>query len=411
MKLLKLNLWLCLAMACLTFTACEDDGGGGGGDVEAPSVSTTSSTDVDVMPGDTVTITLSATEGANPLRAITVREDGTTVPFDRVIIDGVGAAANPSLLFGADKVSFTKQVGIIAHRESTAKTYTFTVDDEASRTDDVSVLVTVQALPPDFTIPGDGDIQAAPNTLVSIPVEAVGNGAEIDQISVKVNGELITNLNDLELGGVDFTANPNPVTGEDRNGFMKSVTMRTPMTAGTYTVTIAVIDENGVEVSDDLIVVVGTSPVTWMDSRFWNASGMQRGGLDLDTGQNWPSNDTDNIEVRDLGIDGNQPTATNWRRQIESRNNFTMAELIPGQNGLSENFSFDDVIYAEQIAALNGNVVDLPNGQGTVSAQVEQGDIFWGTRGNKYYLFVIKQVVLTADNNDDYYVVDIKVSE
>ena len=138
---------------------------------------------------------------------------------------------------------------------------------------------------------------------------------------------------------------------------------------------------------------------------------MQRGGLDLDTGQNWPSNDTDNIEVRDLGIDGNQPTATNWRRQIESRNNFTMAELIPGQNGLSENFSFDDVIYAEQIAALNGNVVDLPNGQGTVSAQVEQGDIFWGTRGNKYYLFVIKQVVLTADNNDDYYVVDIKVSE
>ena len=406
MKLLKLNFWLCLAMACLTFTACEE----GGADVDAPNVSTSSSTDVDAMPGDTVTITLSASEGASPLRAITVREDGTTVPLDRVLIDGAAAAANPSLLLGADKVSFTKQVGVIVHRESTAKTYTFTVDDEASRTGAVSVLVTVQALPPDFTIPGDGDIQAAPNTLVSIPVEAVGTGAEIDQISVKVNGELITNLNDLELGGVDFTANPNPVTGEDRNGFMKSVTMRTPMTVGTYTVTIAVIDENGVEVSDDLVVIVGTTPVTYMGSVFWNADGPNQGGLDLDTGEMVGRNSTES-EVRDLGNDTNQPIATNWRRQIEARNNFTLAQLIPGENNLPETFSFEDVLYGELIQSYNGNVVDLPNNQGTVSGTLKVGDIFWGTRGNKYYIFVVREIVMTVDNNEDYYVVDIKVSE
>ena len=101
----------------------------------------------------------------------------------------------------------------------------------------------------------------------------------------------------------------------------------------------------------------------------------------------------------------------NWIKRISGVNGTTVRFLSPGNNGLSENFTFSSVTVKEQIAEIFANGIDFAetNSAGeSVSWIVEVGDMFVAQNGNTFYLVVVKEVNETPDNNDDNYVVDIQ---
>ena len=115
-------------------------------------------------------------------------------------------------------------------------------------------------------------------------------------------------------------------------------------------------------------------------------------------------------EIKDEGIDGG-PLASNWIRRISGANGAEVRHLFNGQNGLADNFEFDNVSTAGQVAALwdNGvSFVDTNSDGDGVSLRVEPGDIYTISANNTFYLIRITQVVETVDNNQDNYMVDIR---
>lgn len=85
--------------------------------------------DSDVALGGTFSVFISGTKGSNPMKTITVDEDGTKLALDRITFISTGGA-NPLLLSGSNVDNFEYKVGIKAHSTFGIKTYTFKVADD-----------------------------------------------------------------------------------------------------------------------------------------------------------------------------------------------------------------------------------------------------------------------------------------
>ena len=93
-----------------------------------PVVTLTSSSDITLEPGESFTVDFSASIGDDsPLKAVTVYEDGSEVPFSRLTINGVAASSNAILLFGSDVDGLTWSIDIVAH-STPASTVTYKVE-------------------------------------------------------------------------------------------------------------------------------------------------------------------------------------------------------------------------------------------------------------------------------------------
>lgn len=101
--------------------------------------------DSDVTLGGSFSVSISGVKGKNPMKSITVDEDGTKIDISTnriTFISSVGGA-NPALLLLENKNSFDYKVTIEAHKTLGIKTYNFKVADDAGEVSTISLKINV----------------------------------------------------------------------------------------------------------------------------------------------------------------------------------------------------------------------------------------------------------------------------
>lgn len=366
------------------------------------------SSDAQLLPDETFRVKISATQGDNPLKDLTIREDGVTLPSgndpdDRVIsiIDtntGDDVTNNPLLVLGTSTGGTTWEITIVAHKVLEEHSYEFTINDSDGNTDVISLNINVfgelsielieeaSFVSGNATIAGAGDF--------SVKVNASRGATQIASIAVTSNDALI-DAADLTFGTEVFASNPLVLTGTATDGFEEIITINS-QEKGTETYTIEIKDEDGNSqtVTFDLTVMLEYIAVIVN-----NADGPNEGGLDLDTGETVPRNSPD-AEVRDKGIDINLSVPTNWIQEIVAVNE---AEIRTPDFTQTENFSYAAATSREIIMGAYDSGIALADGD-----KVEEGDLFLVKRGNDFFLMSAKQVIIKTTDNTDFYEFDVK---
>lgn len=143
---------LLLSVAVLS-TGCGEDETGG--DKLAPVVTLTDGPNPDVVVEGAeteVVVTITANQGTDALKAVTVYNGSDKVAIDDLTVDGVAAAANPILIV-SPSASMTWDIGIIVRAAAGTATYRVEVEDEGGLVDQVEFDVTVET-PVSTTIEG-----------------------------------------------------------------------------------------------------------------------------------------------------------------------------------------------------------------------------------------------------------------
>lgn len=398
------------------FTSCEEDGTIGGPleDEVTLSLSTESgfvSSTASVNPGETFSVRLIGEKGEDDLQAIRITEDGVNLPIARFSATNSTIGGNPFTLGSDEASSFTKDITILSPTAAGDYVYAFTLTDFGGNTDTKNVTVTVNVTPPTVTYMGSGMIMADFGTLVSVPIMATAGSSPLEQIAVFVDGDFV-DATALYYGDPtnQFGSNPGLLPASDTLSLDRNIFIRANQ-IGERTYTIAITDQLGETSSVDVKITTGTE-VQMIEGALLNSAGPSgTGGLDLDTGTSTGSNDGD-ADIKDEGIDTDLPDANNWLRQISGANGSEIRALMAGENGLSENFSFEDVAISEQIEGIwsNGAALTLVNDDSElITNQLSGGELFVVYNGSKYFLISIKEVRNTAVGNDDEYVIDIKL--
>lgn len=425
MKKLSIFHVLGLAFLAMTFNACIEDpgtdpGGGGGLFTTTPELSLVDEAgfiafDETVSPDTDFNVKITATRGDSPLNAFYLQEDGIEIPSERFLVDNALSGANPKLIVGADKEGLTWELTIRAHDTGT-RNYRFIVEDEAGETSSQSLNISTDAgTPPLVEITTSGMIDVNQGELISLPI-TVGQGTfPLASITVLENGVPIADFADrLYYDDLTnpFTSNPYPIPSADVNGFQRTLFIRAGNDAGTNTYTVQLADDAGTitETSFEVTTAIAGTPTTLLQGVLFNAAGPAgTGGLDLDTGTGTGSSDILS-EIKDQGIDQSQTNDLNWIKKIAPINGTRMVFLLANVNGLSENFTFESVDSKEQIveAFPSGTVLNNDINGNPESFLMEVGDIYAAERDGTYYLFVVREINETPDNNGDNYVFDIK---
>ena len=215
----------------------------------------------------------------------------------------------------------------------------------------------------------------------------------------------------LELDGVPFPDNPFFLDEEDRDGFVSNLTIRSQDNESLTTYIIAFFDEADELFQSEFTLDTrpqGNEVMTRVGVLFNSAGPAGFGGLDLDSGAGTGSTDP-SAELRDSGIDNSLPLGENWLQTISGVNNTQVQYLIPGQNGLPGDFTFGSVATDLDIqeAATYGIDFTSNTANGLTSDPINEGDMFVANRDGQFYIFVIREVNVTSDNNNDNYMMDI----
>lgn len=382
-----------------------------------PVVTLTSSADLTVAPGETFTITFSASKGSDsPLKAVTVYEDGTKVPTSRMTINGAAAAANAILITGAEVDGITWTIDIVAQTSAaTIVAFEVEVQDEAGGKNSVFVNVTTVGTPPTLTATPPTTFEVEEGSTNDFKLTGVKGTGDLVSIEVLENN-IKVDASRLEWDGQSMVGmdNPFPLSADEIGGFDETrLRLDLPMSVGTWVYTMILTDEFSLTSSVEYTVTT-TSSGTPIDLRadvvldsLTNAGGPQgTGGLDLDNGQTTNSNDP-NAEIKDNGLDNTLPPGDNWLMTISpiTENGVSMKYLVAGQGGLSENFTFEGIEFKEDLPGLFANGVDLVN---DVSNVVNILDVFIVERDGNYWVLEVVETSSDPNNNDDFYRFDVK---
>jgi hypothetical protein len=132
-----------LTIISIAFIGCEDDPVEPAGPTVALQVGMNFVVDKDTLAtGETFQVNLSAVQGDAVLTKIEVRENGTAIAADRVILDGNPAGGNPSPL--NDLVDLNWVLEITADTVETTSTYTIIITDANEKTASQSVDITTE---------------------------------------------------------------------------------------------------------------------------------------------------------------------------------------------------------------------------------------------------------------------------
>ena len=137
--------------------------------------------------------------------------------------------------------------------------------------------VTVETILPTISFEGDSIVSTAPSSVLEIDLSVDKGSFDLNSIKVDLDGTTIVDMTVLQLAGQDFATNPQALEGEDRNGFNKTLSVGTPDEVGTYLLTITIADVEGNEVSQNINMVNGTTPINFMGSVFFNRIGSESG--------------------------------------------------------------------------------------------------------------------------------------
>jgi hypothetical protein len=354
------------------------------------------STDSQVSPGETFKVKVNAVAGDADLNTLTITEAGSNVPLDRLTIsvDGTEITNNPLLITAGFASGATWEISIESPVDAAVRTYQFTVADKDGETASVSV---------DVEVFGELAVSLArPDTAVTVigksdyAVSVIGSrgASPLDELAVYADGELVP-ADSLSFGGTAVGGNPILLIGEEKTSFDTELVIKTA-DKGTQTYTIELKDESGATVSTEFNLTVLVEYTTLIVN---NADGQQLGGLDLDTGETVARGSME-AEIRDKGITLDRPNDQNWYQQILPVND---AELRVPDLTASENFSYDNAnSRAAIVAAFDSGIAK------TESDPVQVGDLFLVKRLNNYYLMECTAVVVTPDDNNDYYEFKVK---
>lgn len=424
------------------FTACEVDpvdpgsGPGTGTDPDAPEIAFVQETGfissaARVGVCEIFNVKLTAVAGVADLTGVIITEDGGNLPDAevRVTVDEAAVESNTVATLDSEKRAFTWEVAIKAHADESTKTYGFIiVDADQKRTTLEIDITTTQAAveAPSISIAGSSSRNEMPGTKTCFKYEVRAGNPQLAAISVfgtDVNGEPFTvDPARLCFGAsteeVVFATNPLPLEGDDKAGFDKNVCIRAQSDNSLQNYDIVFSDDAGNIYINT--VSIDTRPqgvaLTTVEGVLLNQGGPAgTGALDLDnTDISGGSVGTNNVdaELKDEGIDVSQPDNLNWIQRISGINGSTMKQLIPRENGLSENFSFASVTTDVELAGIWGNGVDFTsmnaNGE-PISKVVEVGDLYILNRDAKYYLLEVTNVNVTPADNTDSYTFNVKL--
>ncbi len=395
-----------VAAASFMLVSCGEDlidgGNPGGGSETQTTINLEAGPDLvtsvtNVALGGTFTVNLVASAGDDALNTLQVFEDGVSiVDFSRIMYNDVPAVANPILLLEDSKTSVDVEIKVAAHTEVGTRTYRFTITDDAGDAESVSVDVTTVGAPPVLTLNGTAAIDVTLGSLNNVNLTAVKGAGTIASIGVSIDG-IVSDISDLAFDGVDFTSNPHALEGDLTQGFdMKALTFRAPTVAGNYVYTVTVTDQFGQESTTEFTVNVApaSTPLEVLTGVLFNALGPAgTGGLDLDNGMSTGSSDVA-AEIKDQGAAG----TSDWAQLIAPVNGSLLFLMTPGEDGVSENFSFASIDSKETLAGLAGSGLGVSQ-SGTVVA----GQIYRVERDGISYAFEVAEVnYISADNSDNY---------
>ncbi|MEM8524571.1 MAG: hypothetical protein AAGG68_08000 [Bacteroidota bacterium] len=225
MKNLNLNFIALFAFVALLFTACEEDiidPGTGGGDGTPPSIALVDeagfiAADGEIDLGQPLRFKVSATKGSADLKTLTVFEDGSTIPLERISL-----SANPALFVGANTGGQTLEIEVTPDDKEGVYTYAFEVEDEEGEIATASVVVTTiipfTAIDADITgallnqggAAGTGglDLDAGEGTGSNDDAaEIQDEGIDLDQTAANNWRQQISGANDAEVVFIDDLGN------------------------------------------------------------------------------------------------------------------------------------------------------------------------------------------------------------
>lgn len=401
----------------LFLVGCGEDvpgtggGGTGGGTTDTdPTLTLTTPATVTTDISTEFVVGVTAKKGTSPLKALYVYQGTEKLENARFSIDGTQATANPTLLFDADKTSFSKEIKIIAGGTAGEQAYRVVVADEANKSAEVKVVVTATGNPPTLNYSGSASFTVDAGVKRAINLSGEAGTADLYSMGIKENGAFLP-IDRVFIGTDAVPSNPFGFPDAWKRSFEFKPAIVTPTQAGTYEYEVILTDASGLSTSKTFKMVVETgTPVDELENYVvvYNANGTKKGGLDLDAdtaeAANVGRNDT-KAELRDLGIDSDLPASENWIRKIEGVNGAEIRFLAPGQNGLSESFTFAGLKYKQDIVDAWGLAQPLTNNQSDV---IQTGHMFAVKKGDKYYAVNVIEVNPTPDNNLDFYRFDLK---
>ncbi len=410
----------CAAILTLTFFSCEEGTGPGTGGSSGPITNLTdvagnTQGNIDAQAGSTITVVLDAISGDNEMNTVRFLEAGSDIdPVNtRVSINGSGAAANPVLLFNAERQQLLWTLDIVVHSDESVKEYAIVVTDDAGVTSTESFLVNtvpdVQSVlamafaetTPYFWPGATPSIDAGTSFVVGL--SATRGDFQLFSLAVYENGNLV-DISRLDYNDVAFGSNPSGFPAGDEEGFFAEIKVVSHTTIGaTRNYNFVLEDTNGDQVSVNLDITtngpVGTPISQSITGALLNAGGPAgTGGLDLDFGVGTGSTDGD-AEIRDLGINSGVPLDQNWFQQIAPANNASMRMTSLNL----DQATFDGIAFTEEILDQWNAGTDV-----NPSPVVNIGDTFVVERNGTYYLIRCTNIEVTAADNNDFYEFSIK---
>lgn len=383
-------------------TSCSEDGTiDPGGNPLGPEIRLLSdvgfiSSATQVSPGEAFKVKLNAVAGDADLKSLTIKENGTNVPLQRlsIVVDGTDVTNNPLLITGSYASGATWEITIESPVDAAVRTYEFTVADNDNETASTSVDVEVFGQLAVSLARADTAVTVQGQSDYAVSVIGSRGASPLNELAVYADGALVP-MDSLLFGGTAVAGNPIVLIGQEKTSFDTELVIKTA-DKGTTTYTIELKDESGATVSTEFNLTV---MVEYTALILNNADGQQLGGLDMDNGVTVARNSVE-AEIRDKGITLSLPNDQNWYQQILPVNG---AELRVPDLTVSENFSYDNATSrAAIVAAFDSGIAK------TESDPVQMGDLFLVKRDNNYYLMECTNVVVTANDNTDYYEFKVK---
>jgi len=255
----------------------------------------------------------------------------------------------------------------------------------------------IQFLDESDAIVTDTEVLAGETFRVKLDVQRGDN--DLKSLTIRSDGDLVATSRLDFNSGFTTVQNPYLVTGADVDDFDIIIDI-TAHNDGVRTYSFIIEDEAGETDQVSLDITIGTTAQP-IDSTFTmillnNADGQSPGALDLDVPEAVSSSSAE-AEIRDQGIDLDMSLAENWIQRIEPVNGATMA-IVEDTNA-----DFAAVVNKDEVKALydNGNEVSQ-------SPQLAIDDLFVVKNGTDYFLLIVRDIILTPDDNADYYEFDIK---
>lgn len=378
-----------------------------------PTISLSSSSAVarEVKPLEVFGSILTITRGKNKIKGITILENNQLIDAARFTIGSKAALGNPTIFNSPLDEGGSIRIDITAPTSIGNNTYKFILTDYLGDTASTMRVVSINAKGP--TIKYNGPIINI--ATISAPFKYKLSGkkeqGKLTTLQVLEDDKPIA-ANRLNFGGKAAISNPIVLELTESALFDKDLQITSPSASGTYTYKFILTDEFGASSADSTRSLVGIPLKELVSKNLYNASrGGSNGGIDLNTGVSTTTISV-NADIADSGIDTTILDKTlNWVRQIYGVNGTEIRQIINGKNGVPLVYSYTQTYIQEELVSLflKGEPFTSRNKQGTlISERVQVGQNFIAKRGNLYYLIEVAGIINTADDNEDYYRLNIK---